>query len=277
MPGTSVERFDSSLETYSVQIGGRWTTVRLEPVQMDSLKEIAASEGLELAELCTRIAEGRGKGSLTSALRRYALTYYRDRARPGRLTGLSALARELQNHRSLLIETADRDFVIRQNQALTEVYESHPGMGLLYSYWRALAKGDPVPQVGDEFDLAPLDAAGFADHIHLIDIAPENPGDFMILRQAPITMIYRTPDNSRMQRMAGDTLYSRAVQSDYARVKYAAEPTLQKVSVRSGAGDLKYQRIILPCAVAGSERPNRLVVGVIPLEPQARSLASRSS
>lgn len=269
------DEFASSLETFSIRVHGRWTTVRLEPVQMEALREIARAEGVDFPDLCTRVAEERERGSLTSALRRYALTYFRDRARPGRLGGFSSLAGELQNYRNMVIETSDTDFVIRQNQALTDVYSGHPGMALLYSYWRALTKGGQIPRIPREFDLAPLDAAGFADNVHLIDIAPDQPPDYLILRQAPITMIYRTPDHSRMRRMGNDTLYASAVQADYAKAKYTAAPMLQKVSVRSPQGDLKYQRIILPCAVEGSDRLNRLVVGVIPLEQPKPTLASR--
>jgi predicted DNA-binding ribbon-helix-helix protein len=272
-PQAALHPFDSSLETFSIRVDGRWTTVRLEPVQMDALREIAIAEGVGFADLCTRVVESRTKGSMTSALRRYALTYYRDRARTGPLGGLSTLARDLLTYRNLLIETAERDFVIRQNQELNEVYESHPGMALLFSYWRALAKGGTMPAIAEEFDLSPLEKAGFADNVHLIDIAPDRPADFLILRQAPVTMIYKTSDHSRMSRL-GDTLYSSAVQSDYAKAKFAGLPTLQKVSVRSQEGDLKYQRIILPCAVA-SDQVNRLVVGVIPLEPLSPGLPSR--
>src|SRR5437870_3750458 len=45
MNDAPLSRYESSLETYSVKVSGRWTTVRLESELMAALKDVALAKG----------------------------------------------------------------------------------------------------------------------------------------------------------------------------------------------------------------------------------------
>jgi predicted DNA-binding ribbon-helix-helix protein len=266
------QRFESSLETYSVKIGGRWTTVRLEVELMAALKDVALAEGSDVADICTRLAQGRRQGSLTSALRLYVLKHYRDRARQSvRLGPASELAKELEAFRRSLLATDERNYVLRQEIDLERVGEADSGIAFLFAYWKALAKGGEQPRFAD-FKLDTLRSIGFDTNIHLIDVEASNPDEFRIIRQAPVTLICRAPDNAPLTTM-GDSLYAREIKADYTAAKYKGQPMFQRMSVRTGEGALRYQRIILPSAGAEG-RPSRLIVGVA---PSPRSTSRRAS
>ncbi len=256
-------RYESSLETYSVKVAGRWTTVRLEAELMAALKDVALAEGCEIGDICTRLAEHRRQGSLTSALRLYILKHYRDRAAKHLAVGPpSDLAREIENFRRSLLATEERNYVMRHELDLERVGDSDPGIAFLFAYWKALTKGAVVPTFED-FKLDTLSSVGFDGNVHLIDVEATNPDDFRIIRQAPITMIYKAPNDVPL-RTLGESLYARELKADYTAAKFKAHPVLQRLSVRTTEGALKYQRIILPCAVKDG-RTGRLVVGVTPL------------
>ena len=265
-------RFESSLETYSVKIAGRWTTVRLEAELMAALKDVALAEGSDVGEICTRLSRGRTQGSLTSALRLYVLKHYRERAlRDIRLSPSSELAKELEAFRRSLLATEERNYVLRQEIDLDRVGDADSGIAFLFAYWKALAKGGEQPPY-DDFKLETLRSIGFDANVHLIDVAAPNPDDFRIIRQAPITMLYRAADNVPFKSL-GDTLYARELKADSSAAKYRPRPVLQRLSVRTNEGALKYQRLILPCG--GSDgRVDRLVVGVTPLSRLVRQRTS---
>jgi predicted DNA-binding ribbon-helix-helix protein len=256
-------RYETSLETYSIKVAGRWTTVRLESELMAALKDVALAEGCEIGDICTRLAQHRRQGSLTSALRLYVLKHYRERAGQRQALGPSSeLAKELESFRRSLLATEERNYVLRHDIDLDRIGEADAGIAFLFAYWKALSKGAYRPEYGD-FQLETLRSIGFEANIHLIDVDAPNPDDFRILRQAPITMIYRAPDNVPMKAL-GETLYAREVKADYSAAKYKGDPVLHRMSVRTAEGALKYQRIILPCG-GQDGRISRLVVGVTPL------------
>lgn len=59
---------------------GRRTSFRFEPEFWDALEEIADGERITVSDLLTRIArEDRAHSTLSSAVRVYALQYYRSR------------------------------------------------------------------------------------------------------------------------------------------------------------------------------------------------------
>lgn len=67
----------------NVTVNGRRTSLRIEAPIWNALGEIAAREGLTLDELCSRMETrtgGRGAANLTSVLRSYTLTYFREAA-----------------------------------------------------------------------------------------------------------------------------------------------------------------------------------------------------
>ena len=70
-------RSPSTLVTRNILVGGRRTSIRLEPALWDALEEISRREGLSLHEICDRIDRRRRESSLTAAIRVFILSYYR--------------------------------------------------------------------------------------------------------------------------------------------------------------------------------------------------------
>lgn len=62
---------------HSVRIGDRRTSIRLDDEIWRALQEICAHERVTMSELCTRVDATRGQRSLVSALRVYAVLYFR--------------------------------------------------------------------------------------------------------------------------------------------------------------------------------------------------------
>ena len=60
----------------NLYLGPRRTSVRLEPVFLDALRDVAARQHLTLHDLAAR-AQTAHPGPLSAALRAYVLTYYR--------------------------------------------------------------------------------------------------------------------------------------------------------------------------------------------------------
>ena len=75
-------QFESPLVTRNVNVGGRRTSVRLEPDLWEALREIATREDRTLHDICSDIDKSRGGTRLTSAMRIYIVNYYRSAAYP---------------------------------------------------------------------------------------------------------------------------------------------------------------------------------------------------
>ncbi|MBV9863003.1 MAG: ribbon-helix-helix domain-containing protein [Alphaproteobacteria bacterium] len=73
----------SSLVVRNIVVGGRRTSVRLEPLMWDALREIAAQERKTLHELVTEIARRRPASTLTASIRVFIVDFYRAAARGG--------------------------------------------------------------------------------------------------------------------------------------------------------------------------------------------------
>tara|TARA_R110002094_G_scaffold82134_1_gene87200 strand:+ start:299 stop:544 length:246 start_codon:yes stop_codon:yes gene_type:complete len=72
----------SPLVTRNVNVGGRRTSVRLEPDLWEALRDIAAREERSMHEICSDIDRTRGDTRLTSAMRIYIVNYFRSAANP---------------------------------------------------------------------------------------------------------------------------------------------------------------------------------------------------
>ena len=70
----------------NVTVSGRRTSLRMEPLLWDSLKDICDRENCTLNELCTMIDRRRGAAHLTAALRGVMVRYFRS-AVPKRPSG----------------------------------------------------------------------------------------------------------------------------------------------------------------------------------------------
>ena len=67
----------SSLRNRNVTIGGRRTSMKLEPGMWDALDEICLRENAPIHDICTRIAKDHKGYNLTAATRAYILSYFR--------------------------------------------------------------------------------------------------------------------------------------------------------------------------------------------------------
>lgn len=65
----------SALHARNVRVGGRRTSVKLEPAFWDALEAAAAREGLTVNALCGRINAGSAEYGLTAAIRVFLLAY----------------------------------------------------------------------------------------------------------------------------------------------------------------------------------------------------------
>jgi predicted DNA-binding ribbon-helix-helix protein len=67
----------TTLVSRNVTVGGRRTSLRLEPGMWDALDEIAEREEVSVSEIATLLDRRRGGSSLTAAVRVFVLSYYR--------------------------------------------------------------------------------------------------------------------------------------------------------------------------------------------------------
>jgi predicted DNA-binding ribbon-helix-helix protein len=70
----------SSLTIRNVVVAGHRTSVRLEPVMWEALRDIANGRGMPVNDLVTEIDRHRGAPSLTAAIRVYIVDFYRNAA-----------------------------------------------------------------------------------------------------------------------------------------------------------------------------------------------------
>jgi predicted DNA-binding ribbon-helix-helix protein len=71
------EASSSSLAIRNVVVAGHRTSVRLEPLMWDALREITQLRGMTLHQLITEIDQTRETSSLTAAIRVYIVEFYR--------------------------------------------------------------------------------------------------------------------------------------------------------------------------------------------------------
>jgi predicted DNA-binding ribbon-helix-helix protein len=71
------ESASSSLVIHNVVVGSHRTSVRLEPVMWDALRDIATRHRVTLHNLVTDIDHERTASSLTAAIRVYIVDFYR--------------------------------------------------------------------------------------------------------------------------------------------------------------------------------------------------------
>lgn len=61
----------------NVTVNGRRTSLRMEPLLWDSMKEICEREGMSLNQMCSAIDSRRGASNLTAAIRVFIVQYFR--------------------------------------------------------------------------------------------------------------------------------------------------------------------------------------------------------
>lgn len=67
----------TSLKSHNVVVNGHRTSMRLEPEMWEALRDISLRENLSINQLCTLVNRVRDRSSLTSAVRVFALAYFR--------------------------------------------------------------------------------------------------------------------------------------------------------------------------------------------------------
>lgn len=76
------ESSPSSLVIHNIVVGNHRTSVRLEPVMWDALRDIALRQQFTVHDLVTEIDRERTASSLTAAIRIYIVDFYRAAAVP---------------------------------------------------------------------------------------------------------------------------------------------------------------------------------------------------
>jgi predicted DNA-binding ribbon-helix-helix protein len=66
----------SLLVSRNIVVNGRRTSIRLERAAWDALDDICYMENVSLNQLCSLIESRRSRGSRTSAVRAYIVSYY---------------------------------------------------------------------------------------------------------------------------------------------------------------------------------------------------------
>lgn len=82
-PRRNQEPAASSLVIRNVVVGGHRTSVRLEPIMWEALRDIALRGNVTIHDLVTAIDRRRTASSLTAAIRVYIVDFYRAAALPG--------------------------------------------------------------------------------------------------------------------------------------------------------------------------------------------------
>jgi predicted DNA-binding ribbon-helix-helix protein len=74
--GSPIPPIRSSLIIRNVVVGGRRTSIRLEPEMWGSLQEICKRENCTVHDIATMVAAEKGIGSLTAAMRVFVMKYF---------------------------------------------------------------------------------------------------------------------------------------------------------------------------------------------------------
>ncbi|MBV8889326.1 MAG: ribbon-helix-helix domain-containing protein [Alphaproteobacteria bacterium] len=82
---------ESSLVIGNVVVAGRRTSVRLEPMMWEALRDIAAEREISLHDLVTEIDRERTTSSLTAGIRVYIVEFYRSAARAAGVAATAAV------------------------------------------------------------------------------------------------------------------------------------------------------------------------------------------
>lgn len=70
----------TTLINRTVVVGGRRTSMRLEPEMWEAIRDICHREDMTISEFCSIVDQHRGKTGLTAATRVFLLLYFRNAA-----------------------------------------------------------------------------------------------------------------------------------------------------------------------------------------------------
>lgn len=246
----------SRLETFSVKIGGRWTTIRLEPEMMTALEEIARDLNVSLHELCTEIEIDRIEGSFTSMLRVFVISYYRRRMIGGpSVRSLSRVRRPAVINRSGIDRMRRRHLAIGTRGVAPELISLH-------KWWEDRRRGAGKIPLHSEIDPKVFKAFGLEGSVHVIDTSSPDPSNFQVRLWA--RRVTLAGDCNRAGERLGEIAaapYRSAVVEDYFSAVMMGTPQLYEVDASVGDRRRVYQRLIVPFS-GGSGKPDSLLVAV---------------
>lgn len=93
----------------NVTVSGRRTSLRMEPLLWDSLKDICERENCTTNELCTMVDRRRGESNLTASLRVFIVSYFRS-ASPKRPAGFQEEGKPSSHLRRALEDAVPLDY-----------------------------------------------------------------------------------------------------------------------------------------------------------------------
>jgi predicted DNA-binding ribbon-helix-helix protein len=238
-------RYDSALETYSVKLGKRWTTIRLEPDLMTAFREIASALACRPDDLISEIALARGSGSLTSALRLFIVNYYRQCAR-------SPVSVGAVNRTSLASD------VVRASLETTDLRpgdrRANPGLKELLDAWSLSQSNALDPDI--------VEKCGLLGFVHTVDVSVADPMNYWFRVWAASVRL--SASRPLLGSRLGDfpsRAYREAVGRDYFTAATTGTWRLQLVRASVTDAIRAYQRLSLPI-LGASGHVERLVVAV---------------
>lgn len=245
---------DTSLETFSVKIGGRWTTIRLEPQLMDALQDIARACGISVNQLATEVAVDRSEGSFTSALRVFILNYYR-RCADGAAGGARLPVRPgIQTGR-------DPDYIVRRPMPLG-ARDAASELVALYRWWQEKRLSRKRMPMQEDVDPRVVQELGLGGLMHVVDASAADPLNYQYrlwgnrVRQSSA----RDFTGCRLRDLPG-TEYRNTTTEDYLTVSMTGVPRLQRVDARIDEIRRVYQRLVVPFSECDG-KPSRLLVAI---------------
>jgi predicted DNA-binding ribbon-helix-helix protein len=251
-----VEPGASRLQTYSIKVGGRWTTIRLEHEMMEALRDVARSLNVTVDQLCTEIAVDRFEGSFTSALRVFIVTHYRRRLagetfrRVGRET-----AATIRGDRRPLDFMRRRFLPIGTRGVASELVSLH-------HWWSDLrVRSSRVPEHA-AIEPSVFRRLGLEGLVHVVDSSAMDPMNYQIRIFGQRVRLAGERDLSGLR--VGDvpgSSYRSAVAEDYLSAVTTGTPRLHEVDASVGGHRRVYQRLVVPFSGCGG-MPDSLLVAV---------------
>jgi predicted DNA-binding ribbon-helix-helix protein len=254
MKSGAADGFTSTLDTFSIRIGGRWTTIRLEPELMNALRDIADAIGISVHELCTEIAVDCFDGSFTSTLRVFILEYFRGLV-PERLTS-RGMADTMPRGLSLFPR---RDWM-RRSPIAEGAKDAVPQLVGFYQWWRQ--NRPAANRVPAQIDPRVIRELGLGGLVHIVEVGAADPMNFRYRvwgRRVRMTGV-RSLSGHLLSALPGPE-YRNAAAEDYFSAATSGCPRLQLIDASVHGSRRVYQRLILP--FSGSDgKPDRLLIAV---------------
>jgi len=256
MKATAADIGNSRLMTFSIKVGGRWTTVRLERELMLALEDLARGMGLGIHELCTEIALDRPEGSFTSALRVFLVNHYR---RVAAANGFRSGPRRVEATASW----AGSESSVRRRVIGVGAGDASSELVSLYRWWEEQRPaGDGRVPAHHHLNPDVLRKLRLGGLVHTVDANFADPMSyrFRVFGRTVATVGGRDFAGLRIAEVPGRA-YRLAAAEEYYTVVTTGAPRLHEIDASVGNSRRVYQRLILPFSGTG-RGPDTLLVAV---------------